>query len=238
MWKLLVFAVASLGAVPAFGQTVFYECSMSDPSSESQQREVTYDVGTGSLSWDSVEGGNGQMVAVANGEVITATSDMAPDLRDVFTINRSTGAATSALQIDGKASQPSVGTCKQVAELPKFPHEQFTAAEYEFAAHFIALIQANRLDAAKQMLASNADVRSWTDDEGVRRTLNEFSSYIRQCPVGQFEGVNTRAAHNINVNLDCPGNGGASMEFNRGKISSIRYGGPPPLIRTVTAPQQ
>lgn len=237
MWKLVVNAILLTMAAPVAAQPIYFECSMSDSPATADRMEVTYDERSGSLTWDTAEGRNAQMTAVATGDVITATSDMAPGLREVFTLDRATGAATSAFQADNQPSQPSTGTCKQVAELPKFPHEQFRAAEYEFAAHFIALIQSHRLDDAKQMLTANPTIRTWTDNEGVRRTLVEFARYITQCPVQEFEGVNTRATHNLNVNLDCPGQGGASLEFTGGKISTIRYGGPPPLIMTA-APQQ
>jgi hypothetical protein len=238
MWKLIVNAVLLTVAAPAAAQPIYFECSMSDSPAKADRREVTYDERSGSLTWDFIEGQNAQMTAVASGNVITATDEMGPDVKEVFTIDRATGAATSAFQINNQPPQPGTGICKQVAELPKFPHEQFRAVDYEFAAHFIALIQSHRLDDAKQMLAPNAMIRTWTDDEGVRRSLAEFARYITPCPVQEFEGVNTRATHNLNVNLDCPGQGGASLEFTGGKIATIRYGGPPPLIRTVTAPKQ
>ena len=121
-----------------------------------------------------------------------------------------------------------------LAIAPLLLANQFTASEFEFAARFIALIQQNKLVLAKRMLAPNVVIKSWADYGGPQKTFESFATYITKCPVHDFEGVDTKDAHNINVNLDCPGYGGASINFKRGKISEINYGGPPPLVRTST----
>ena len=115
---------------------------------------------------------------------------------------------------------------------------QFTASEFEFSAHFIALIQQRQVEGAKLMLAPNVVIKSWADYDGPDKSFESFVTYITKCPVHDFEGVDTKDAHNINVNLDCPGYGGASLIFDRGKISEIDYGGPPPLVRTNINPQR
>lgn len=238
MWKFLAAGILFAIAAPVAAQPIYFECSMGDSPTKASRWEVTYDEKSGSLSWDSIEGRNGKMIAVTNGVIITGTDEMGPGAKEVFTINGATGAAADAFEFSSQSPPPTTGICKQIAELPKFPHEQFTAAEYEFAAHFIALIQSKRLKDAKQMLTRNASIRTWMDDKGVQRPFGEFARYISHCPVRRFEGVNTWAAHNINVDLDCPDEGGASFEFSAGGISSITYGPPPPVIRPVAVPHQ
>ena len=126
-----------------------------------------------------------------------------------------------------------------LAVAPLLLANQFTASEFEFSGRFIALIQQNKLTAAKRMLAPNAVIKSWADYSGPHKTFESFASYIIKCPVHDFEGVDTKDSRNINVNLDCPGYGGASLIFKGGKISEINYGGPPPLVRFETpAPQR
>ena len=237
MRKLVISLILVAIAAPVTAQPIYFECSMSDAGSKAGRWEVTYDEESGSLTWDSVGGRNGHMTAVTDGSLITGTEVMASDLRDTFRIDRATGHATSAFQVGNKPISSSTGNCKAVAQLPKFPHEQFRAAEYEFVAHFIALIQSHRLVDANQMLTAKPNISTWNDDNGARRTLVEFASYITQCPVHDFEGNNTRAAHNLNVTLDCPGHVGASLELKDRKISSITYGDPP-IIRTVAIPKR
>ena len=124
-----------------------------------------------------------------------------------------------------------------LALAPLLLANQFTAAQFEFSARFIALIQQQQLAAAKRMLAPNAVIRSWADYSGPPKTFESFVTYISKCPVHDFEGVDSKEAHNINVNLDCPGYGGASLIFKGARISEIDYGGPP-AIRINSTPQQ
>ena len=106
------------------------------------------------------------------------------------------------MQIGNEPAQPKAGTCKLVAELPRLPHEQFQASEYEVAARFIALIQSHRLDDAKQMLTAKPNIRTYGDNEDAQRTLVDFARYITQCPVRNFEGNNTRASHTPPITFD------------------------------------
>lgn len=111
---------------------------------------------------------------------------------------------------------------------------QFVASDFEFTAHFVALIERHDLAAAKHMMTSNVLIRSWANYDQPK-SFEAFAAYIVSCPIHDIEGVDSKNAHNINVNLDCPSSGGTSLEFSHGRIATISYGGPP-IVRTIQAP--
>jgi hypothetical protein len=123
-----------------------------------------------------------------------------------------------------------------LALAPLLMANQITPGEYKVAKQFIALVQQHRLAAAKRMLAPKTVIKSWDSD--AHKSFQSFAAYIVRCPVHDFKGVATKEAHAINVNLDCPGDHSASLDFKNGRIVGIQYGPPPVIIRVSTAPPE
>ena len=130
-----------------------------------------------------------------------------------------------------------MGKIAWLALAPLLMANQITASEYQTAKHFISLVEHHRLADAKRMLAPRTVIRVW--DERKHRRFESFATYITRCPVHDYEGVDTKEVHLINVYLDCPGQDSASLHFRNGKIVGIEYGPPPPpIIRVSTTPPE